>query len=61
MPDKRNERSTVSTLQKIAMGIIGIGLVTTLILPDRQTPQVVNAFSNLFTGSLGTAMGTKKG
>lgn len=51
----------MSTLQKIAMGIIGIGLVTTLILPDRQTPQVVNAFSNLFTGSLGTAMGTKKG
>lgn len=42
------------------MGIIGIGMVTTLILPKRQTPQVINAFANLFRGSLATAMGTGK-
>jgi len=48
----------VTTVQKIAMGIIGLGLVTTLILPDRQTPRVIDAFTNLFRGSLATAMGT---
>lgn len=50
----------MSTVEKIAMGIIGIGLVTTLVLPGRQTPQVINAFSNLFRGSLATAMASKK-
>lgn len=50
----------MGTAQKIAMGIIGIGLATTLILPGRQTPAVINAFTNLFRGSLATAMGTGK-
>lgn len=48
----------MSTLEKVAMGIIGIGLATTLLLPGRQTPQVINAFGSLFRGSLATAMGT---
>lgn len=47
----------MNTVQKVAMGIIGIAMATTLILPGRQTPQVINAASNLFTGSLRTAMG----
>jgi hypothetical protein len=42
------------------MGVIGIGMVTTLILPKRQTPAVINAFTGLFRGSLATAMGTGK-
>jgi hypothetical protein len=50
----------MGTAEKIAMGIIGIGLVTTLILPDRQTPKVVDSFTRLFRGSLATAMGTGK-
>lgn len=48
----------MTTVSKVAMGIIGIGLVTTLILPGRQTPAVINAFTGLFRGSLATAMGT---
>lgn len=48
----------MNAVQKVAMGIIGIGLVTTLILPGRQTPAVINAFTGLFRGSLATAMGT---
>ncbi len=48
----------MNTAQKIAMGVIGIGLITTLILPGRQTPAVINAFTGLFRGSLATAMGT---
>lgn len=50
----------MGTAEKIAMGIIGIGMVTTLILPDRKTPQVIDAFTRLFRGSLATAMGTGK-
>jgi hypothetical protein len=46
--------------EKIAMGIVGIAMVTTLILPKRQTPAVIGAFASLFQGSLATAMGTKK-
>lgn len=46
----------MSTVEKVAMGIIGVGLVTTLVLPGRQTPQVINAVSGLFRGSLATAM-----
>lgn len=50
----------MGTVEKVAMGIIGIGMVTTLILPDRQTPKVVDALTRLFRGSLATAMGTGK-
>lgn len=50
----------MGTAEKIGMGIIGIGLVTTLILPGRMTAQVINAFTGLFRGSLATAMATGK-
>lgn len=50
----------MGTAEKIAMGIVGIAMITTLILPGRQTPQVINAVSNLFRGSLATAMASKK-
>lgn len=46
----------MTTVEKIAMGIIGIGMATTLILPGRQTVGVINAVRSLFTGALGTAM-----
>lgn len=35
-------------------------MVTTLILPGRQTPAVINSAGRFFQGSLGTAMGTVK-
>lgn len=47
-------------IQKFMMGIVGIALATTLILPKRQTPQVINAATGFVRGSLGTAMGTAK-
>jgi hypothetical protein len=50
----------VSAAQKFLSGIIGIGMVTTLILPKRQTPQVINAATQFFRGTLSTAMGTGK-
>lgn len=50
----------MSTVEKVAVMIVGVGLVTTLLLPDRQTPAVINAFTGLFRGALATAMGTGK-
>jgi hypothetical protein len=47
----------MNALQKVAMGVIGIAMITTLVLPGRQTPQVVDAFRRLATGSLSVAMG----
>lgn len=48
----------MQSFEKIAMAIVAVGMVTTLILPGRQTPRVVNAFTGLFSKSLGTSMGT---
>lgn len=47
----------MTLLEKVAMGIVGIALVTTLILPDRQTPGVITAAGNVFNGALKTSMG----
>jgi hypothetical protein len=47
----------MSTIEKIAMGIVGVAMVTTVILPGRQTPAVLQAFGSVFSGSLKTAMG----
>lgn len=46
--------------QKFVGGVIAIGLVTTLILPKRQTVKVINAVSGLMRGTLATAMATKR-
>lgn len=50
----------VSTVEKVFMAIVGVGMVTTLILPGRQTPKVIDSISNLFRGSLATAMASGK-
>lgn len=49
----------MSTVEKFLMGAIGIAMVTTLILPKRQTAPVIAAASQLITGTIGTAMGTR--
>lgn len=50
----------MSTVEKLGASIIGLAMVTTLILPGRQTVPVINAGSRLLTRVLGTAMGTHK-
>lgn len=47
----------MGTLERVGMAIVGIALVTTLILPDRQTIGVLDAAGRFFTTSLKTAMG----
>jgi hypothetical protein len=50
----------MSTAEKIAMGIIGIGMATTLVLPGRQTSKVIDSVSSLVRGSLATAMASPR-
>lgn len=49
------------TAQKLGMAVITVALVATLVLPGRQTPAVLNAFTGFTTGTLSTAMGTSSG
>lgn len=50
----------MSTIEKFMMGVVGVALITTLVLPKRQTPQVISAATGFVRGSLATAMGTGK-
>jgi hypothetical protein len=50
----------MSTIEKFLAGIVAIGMITTMVLPKRQTPQVINAATGFVRGALGTAMGTAK-
>jgi hypothetical protein len=54
-------REIVTTLQKVVVGLLGIGLATTLLMKDRQTVPVIGAVGKLGRDWLGTAMGTLRG
>lgn len=46
----------MDSIEKIAMGIVAIGMVTALVLPGRQTANVIKAAGSVFQGSLRTAI-----
>jgi hypothetical protein len=46
-------------VQKIALGIVAVGMVTVLVSHASGTAGAVGAFQHLFTNSLATSMGTK--
>jgi hypothetical protein len=46
----------MSGVEKIALAIVSVGMVTALVLPGRQTPAVIGAIQKLFSGALGTAI-----
>lgn len=50
----------MTTVQKFVVGIVAIGMVTTLVLPQRQSSQVITAGFSGTSRLLGTAMGTAK-
>lgn len=50
----------MDNITKVLMGIVGIGMITTAVLPGRQTAKVIDALGNFFRGSLATAMATPK-
>lgn len=47
----------MSALQKVAVLVVGGAIVTSLILPGRQTPAVIKALTGLTTGTLKTVQG----
>ncbi len=50
----------MSTVEKIALAIVGVAAITTLVLPNRKSADVIKAGGNVFVRALGTAMGTAK-
>jgi hypothetical protein len=46
----------MQSAQKIALAIVGVGMITALVLPNRQTVGVIGAVQKLFSGALGTAI-----
>lgn len=49
----------MGTVERVALAIVGVAFVTTLILPDRKTADVLRAGRDLFVDSLGRAMGRR--
>ncbi len=47
----------MSTVEKVALGIVGVAFVTTILLPDRKAPQVIDAVRRLFVDSVRASMG----
>jgi hypothetical protein len=47
----------MSVIQQVLMGLIAVGMVTTLILPGRMTDRVIGAAGSFFNGGLKVAMG----
>jgi hypothetical protein len=43
-------------IQTLVAGLVTIGLATAVLLPGRQTPQVIGAAQKLLSGSLDTAI-----
>jgi hypothetical protein len=50
----------MSVVEKFMAGLITIGIITALTLPDRQTPKVLNSATGFVQGGLRTAITGKK-
>lgn len=48
----------MSTAQKIVTGLVAVALITTVVLPKRQTPAVIGATTSGLSGLFSTVMGT---
>lgn len=44
-------------IQKVLVAVVAIALITTLVLPGRQTASVLSSAGSAFSGVLGTAIG----
>ena len=45
----------MSVAQQFVAGLVAIGMITALVLPDHKTASVINATTGLIRGSLKTA------
>ena len=46
----------MDSIQKIALAIVTVGAITALVLPGRQSAQVISSAGSAFSSSLGTAI-----
>lgn len=46
----------MGSIERIMLAVVGVAMVTTLILPGRQTPAVIRAGGEGFSRALSTAM-----
>jgi hypothetical protein len=46
----------MNDVTKVLTAIVGVALITSLVLPGRQTAQVLTAAGGVFNNSLGTAI-----
>lgn len=46
----------MSTVQKVALALVGVAAITTLTLPNHHGAQVIGAVGNTFNSALGTAI-----
>lgn len=46
----------MDNITKVLTAIVGVAMVTALVLPGRQTAQVLQAAGGVFNNSLGTAI-----
>jgi hypothetical protein len=47
----------MSAAEKVGLAIVGVAMATTLVLPGRQTPAVIQRFFSGFAGTLKAATG----
>lgn len=47
----------MSSLEKVALAIVGVAMATTLVMSGRQTASVLKAGGGVFSGALRAAMG----
>lgn len=47
----------MSAAEKVGLAIVGVAMATTLVLPGRQTPAIIQRFFSGFAGTLRAATG----
>lgn len=47
----------MSSVEKVGLAIVGVAMATTLVLPGRQTPAVIERFFGGFANTLKAATG----
>jgi hypothetical protein len=47
----------MSAAEKVGLAIVGVAMATTLVLPGRQTPAIIQRFFSGFAGTLKAATG----
>jgi len=47
----------MSVAEKVGLAIVGVAMATTLVLPGRQTPAILDKFFGGFAGTLRAATG----